>query len=158
MAEPRYVVYLTPVPALLLGRVLVTPARAAAGLAAALALSIAGLVEMDRDGEFHPLAQDVRVPSDVGPVIEVLEREGQTRVLANYWIAYRLTFESDERVIATSTGFVRYQPHDQRVRRSSYPARVYVQGSRVEEQARDALLARGYRRTPADGFVVYIRR
>ena len=156
--EPRYAVYLSPVLALLAGSAFATPARAAVALAAALALSVAGLVQMDREEQFQPVAQDVRVPSDLGPVLDLLGREGQTRVLANYWIAYRISFESEERVIATSTGFVRYQPHDRLVRRSAYPARVYVRGSKVEGRARSELASRGYRRLEAGGFVVYVRR
>ena len=154
--EPRYVVYLSPVIALLAGSAFATPARAAVALSVALALSVAGLVQMDREEQFQPVAQDVRVPSDLGPVLDLLEREGQTRVLANYWIAYRLSFESAERVIATSTGFVRYQPHDRLVRRSDHPARVYVQGSEVEARARPGLASRGYRRLETGGFVVYV--
>jgi hypothetical protein len=77
-------------------------------------------------------------------------------VLADYWIAYRLSFESAERVIATSTGFVRYQPHDRLVRRSAHPARVFVQESTVESRARRDLEAEGYRRLAVDGFVVYV--
>ena len=144
--------------ALLAGSAFATPARAAVALAAALALSVAGLVQMDREERFQPVAQDVRVPSDLGPVLDLLEREGQTRVLANYWIAYRISFESAERVIATSTGFVRYQPHDRLVRRSDHPARVYVRGSKVEARARSELTSRGYRRLETGGFVVYVRR
>lgn len=154
--EPRYVVYLSPVLALLAGSAFATPARAAAALGVALALSVAGLVQLDREEQFQPVAQDVRVPSDLGPVLDLLEREGQTRVLANYWLAYRLSFESDERVIATSTGFVRYQPHDRLVRRSDHPARVFVRGSKVEARARPGLVARGYRRLETGAFVVYV--
>jgi len=156
-AEPRYVVYLSPVLALLAGSALVTPLRAWVALAAALTLSVAGLVQMHREQLFQPLAQDVPVPSDLGGVIGLLEQEGENRVLANYWIAYRISFESAERVIATSTGFVRYQPHDTLVRRSAYPARVYVQGSTVEARARTELRSRGYRRLETGGFVVYVR-
>lgn len=154
--EPRYVVYVSPALALLAGTALVTPARAAVAVAAALALAVGGLAQMERDGLFHPIAQDVRVPSELGGVIDLLEREGQTRVLANYWIAYRISFESGERIIATSTGFVRYEPHDELVRRSAYPARVYVGGSAVERRARADLATRGYRRVETDGFVVYV--
>ena len=156
VAEPRYVVYFGPVLALLVGSVLVTPPRAWIVVTAACALSVAGLVQMQRDELYQPLAQDVRVPTDLGGVIDLLEREGQTRVLANYWIAYRISFESSERVIATSTGFVRYQPHDRLVRRSAYPARVYIQGSTVEARARSDLTSRGYRRIETGGFVVYV--
>jgi hypothetical protein len=156
-AEPRYLVFLAPIPALLLGRAITRrAATAAAALALAAALSLYGLVRFERQGLYRSLAQDVRVPDDMQPLIRTLEREHATRVLANYWIAYRLDFESRERITATSTGFVRYEPYDRKVRRSAYPARVYVQGSRVERRARPALLRRGYRALSAGGFVAYV--
>lgn len=159
VAEPRYLVFLAPVPALLLGRSLARrgPVVTAAGLAAALALSLAGLVRMERQNRFAPIAPDVRVPADLSPALDVLERERATRVLANYWLAYRISFESGERIVATSTGFVRYQPHDRLVRSSPHPARVYVTGSAEEKRAGPTLLARGFRRIEADGFAVYLR-
>lgn len=156
--EPRYLVYLTPVSALLLGRVLARPGVAAAGLAAALALTVAGLVRMERDGLYQPLAPDVRIPADIGPLVSTLERERADRVLANYWIAYRLSFETGERILATSTGFVRDLRADRIVRRSPHPAQVFLAGSRTETAARPRLRALGYRRLVAGGFVVYVRR
>jgi hypothetical protein len=92
----------------------------------------------------------------MGPLIRFLEEHGANRVLADYWVAYRLSFESDERVIATSTRFVRYPPHDRLVRRSAYPSRVFVEGQVKERLARGDLLRRGYRRYVVDGFVAYI--
>ena len=67
------------------------------------------------------------MPPDIGPLIRFLETHRATRVLADYWVAYRLSFESRERIIATSTGFVRYQPHDRLVRRSANPRRCSSQ-------------------------------
>jgi hypothetical protein len=157
VAEPRYLVYAAPVPALLLGRAFRGALPAALLLTAATALSVVALGRMEDAGRFHPLAQDVRVPADLTPVLDVLEREGETRVLANYWIAYRLTFEAAERIIATSTGFVRYEPYDRLVRASPAPARVYVARSSVEQRARANLVDRGFRRIRAGGFVVYLR-
>jgi hypothetical protein len=158
VAEPRYLVFLAPVPALLLGRALAArgPVVAGAGLAAALALSIAGLVVMERQNRFAPIAPDVRVPADLSPALAVLEREDQRRVLANYWLAYRISFESGERVIATSTGFVRHESHDRLVRSSPRPARVFVEGSAEERRAGPRLVDRGFRRIEAGGFAVYV--
>ncbi len=155
--EPRYLFFIAPVPALLLARVLTRPAVAALALGAAVAFSAYGLARLEDQGGYRPLVQDgVPVPDDMAPLIELLERRGATRVLANYWIAYRLSFESRERIIATSTGFVRYVPHDRLVRRSAYPARVFVQGATRERQVRRELLRRGYRRYPAGGLVAYV--
>jgi hypothetical protein len=160
VAEPRYLVFLAPVPALLLGWFLTRRGVvvAGAGLAAALALSVAGVVVMERQNRFAPIAPNVRVPADLSPVLAVLERERARRVLANYWIAYRISFESDERIVATSTGFVRHEPHDRLVRSSPHPARVFVQGSAEERRAGPGLLERGFRRIEAGGFSVYVLR
>ncbi len=154
--EPRYLVLFGPGPALLLGRMLARPPVAAAGLVAALALSVVGLARMQRDGLYEPRAPDVRVPADISPLLTTLERERIDRVLANYWLAYRISFESRERILATSTGFVRDQVADRIVRSSPSPARVFLAGSVAERRARAGL--RGYRRIASGSFVVYAPR
>lgn len=156
--EPRYLVLLAPVPALLLARLLARRlALSAAALAVALALSLAALVEMERDGLYAPLAPDVRVPASISPLLAALEREGADRVLANYWLAYRINFESRERLIATTPdGFVRDQPADRLVRSAPFPARVFLRGSAAEPLARPTLAARGYRRIALEDFVLYV--
>jgi hypothetical protein len=77
-------------------------------------------------------------------------------VLANYWIAYRITFESDEHVIASPSGFWRYKPYRDAVAADPRPARVFLEGSAVERRERPGLLRRGYERIRADGFAVYV--
>jgi hypothetical protein len=144
--------------ALLLGRALIAPPAAAVGIACAVALSTLALVRMKDDRLFQPDAAEGRPAGSLEPVIDLLEREGERYVLADYWISYRLTFESAERVIATSTGFVRYQPHDRLVRASGEPARVFGAESRVEPRLRRRLLASGYRRHQAGDWIVYVHR
>jgi len=151
--EPRYLVIVAPVSALLLGCLAVRRRATLLVVPVVLALSVAGLVRMERDGLHAPLA----LPRDLSPLLSVLEREHVDRVLANYWLAYRVTFESRERVIATSTGFVRYQPHDRLVRAERYPARVFLHGSRVDAKRARALRALGYRRLESEDFVVYVQ-
>lgn len=158
VGEPRYLVYLAPVTALLFGRALSRPRIAVIGLIVLLALTVAGLVRLERDGTFRPPAPDVRIPVDIGPLVSTLERERAHRVLANYWIAYRLSFETGERILASSTGFVRDLQADRIVRSSPNPAYVFLAGSRTESAARSRLEARGYRRLLAGGFVAYVRR
>lgn len=158
--EPRYFVFLAPVTALLIGRALTRPRAAIIGLSALLALTVGGLVRLERDRLFLPGGHgtDLPVPTDIGPLISTLEREHANRVLANYWIAYRLSFETNERILATSTGFVRDLEADRIVRSSPHPAQVFIAGSKSEAAVRARLEAGGYRRLPAGGFVVYIRR
>src|SRR5207245_2555987 len=84
--------------------------RSAAFLLAAFGLSLAGLLTMRDQGLYAPLDQDVRVPSDLSPLLETLHAHHVDRVFADYWLAYRLSFETDEHIIATpnrgETGFV----------------------------------------------------
>jgi hypothetical protein len=152
--EPRYLVFIAPVPALLLGAGLVRAGPAVAGLAlaAAVGLSLTGLVQLERQGRYAPL----RVPADIDPVLETLERHHIRHVLANYWIAYRITFESDERVIASPSGFWRYKPYRDAVAADARPGRVFLEGSAAERRERLALVRRGYERLRVDGFVVYV--
>jgi 4-amino-4-deoxy-L-arabinose transferase-like glycosyltransferase len=154
---PRYVVAIAPAIALLLGALLARHRTlAVAGITIAVALSVAGLVRLERDG-LHVIGHDRGgIPKDITPLIALLERERVDRVLADYWIAYRITFESDERVIATSTGFVRYAPHDRLVRAAKFPAHVYLPRDPREAAQRAELEARGYRRVESGRFVVYL--
>ena len=157
-AEPRYVVYVSPILALLLGRALTAPPAVAVAVGCAVTLSLVGLVRMEHDRLFQPDVVEGRPSGGLAPVIRLLEREGEQYVVANYWIAYRLSFESAERIVATSTGFVRYQPHDRIVRESGHPARVFGAASTVEPRQRARLVADGYRRYRAGDWIVYIHR
>lgn len=158
LLEPRYLVFIAPVPALLVGSWIARSGLviSAAALLAAAGLSVTGLVLIERQGGYRALAEDARVPTNIAPLLALLEREHANRVLANYWIAYRISFESRERVVATSTGFVRDQRSDRLVRRTAHPARVYVVGAAAEARARPDLERRGFRRLTAGGFVVYV--
>jgi hypothetical protein len=158
--EPRYLVFLGPIPALLLGAALVRGGLlvTVAGLALASALSLAGLVTLEREGLYAPLAPDKRAPAELAPAIKVLEQSGIDRVLANYWIAYRLTFETSERIIASSSGHWRYQPYREVVQSEPLPGRVFVAGSKTERALRERLLSSGYRRVVAGGYIVYVPR
>jgi hypothetical protein len=152
--EPRYLVFIAPVPALLVGAALArtTPALAAGALGLVVALSVVGLVDLERGGRYAPL----RVPSDLGPVLDALDRNDVRRVRANYWIAYRIAFESEERIIASPDGFWRYHPYHRAVSAQPRPGRVFLTGSASERRERPQLLSSGYRRLPVDGFVVYV--
>ena len=151
--EPRYLTFIAPVPVLLLATVLRHRAVASAALALAVAWTAFYLVRLEDQGRFRYLGQ----PADMGPLIELLEREGENRVFADYWIAYRLDFESDERIIATSTGFVRNQDYDELVKAASNPAYVYVEGSAADRAARVRHERGGYRRLTRGGWTAYVR-
>jgi 4-amino-4-deoxy-L-arabinose transferase-like glycosyltransferase len=152
--EPRYLVLLAPVLALLIAEGLRRPAVAAAALAAAFALSLAGLVRTEDSLRYQTRTGHVDVPDDLTPLLDALEARGERTVRADYWVAERITFESEERIVANSH---RYPPFTRRVDASTDSARVFVAGTPLERRARPRLLVDGYDRTVIGGFALYSR-
>jgi len=104
--EPRYLLQLSPVLVLLLGHA-VSAQRRARGvavlvMAALLALSSVSLAKMSSWRDANPREPAV-APRDIGPVLRLLDRAGIDRVFAQYWVAYRIDFETDERIIAADS-------------------------------------------------------
>ena len=152
--EPRYLVLLTPVLALLLAEGLRRPPVVAAALAVAFALSLTGLERMEGSFRYETRTGHVDVPDDLGPLLDALEARGVRTVRADYWLAERITFESKERIVASSH---RYPPFTERVEASASPARVFVAGTPAERSSRPRLLASGYDRIETGGFALYAR-
>lgn len=71
----------------------------AAGSALLLVLLVAGLVAIDRNTS-RTVAPQVR-PADLGPLVDALDARGIDHLVAEYWLAYQLTFETGERIVAT---------------------------------------------------------
>jgi hypothetical protein len=92
------------------------------------------------------------VPADISPLIRLLDREHVTRLYANYWLAYRISFETRERIVATSYNFVRDLKADRLVKQSANPAYVFM-----STQPRPSLEALGYRPVESDGYLLYVR-
>ena len=102
--DPRYVVVLAPVLALLFAQVAMTYWRAVGLLAVAGILSYATLHKLDdwlrTQPQDHPSA-----PRNLAPLISTLDRLHLDRVYANVWIAYVLDFDTDERIVAVQNKF-----------------------------------------------------
>jgi 4-amino-4-deoxy-L-arabinose transferase-like glycosyltransferase len=60
------------------------------------------------------------------PMIDALQANGYTTAVADYWIAYQMTFEADEKVIASSLDTIRFEPYLRIVQdnRSAYVFRL----------------------------------
>jgi len=172
--EPRYVYILSPVLALLVASLLTSWPRVLAAFAAATVLTVSGLVAIDRGDQYRLRADGLDVPADFDPLVQQLDRLGVERVYADYWVAYRLAFETGERIIAAqapfvgeyrrvgkhrvivSTGFMRYPPYEPVVRLSPRPAHVVLRGSDDEENLNVSLLRQaGYRRSAVGDFVIW---
>jgi 4-amino-4-deoxy-L-arabinose transferase-like glycosyltransferase len=152
--EPRYLLLLMPVLALLLAEGLRRPKVAAVALAVAFALSFTGLERMEGSFRYENRTGHMDVPDDLTPLLDALDARGVRTVRADYWVAERITFESGERIVANSH---RYPPFTERVEASTDPARVFVAGTPAERSARPDLLADGYGRVEIGGFVLYSR-
>jgi Dolichyl-phosphate-mannose-protein mannosyltransferase len=171
--EPRYLYILSPVLVLLVAVVLTSWQRAAAAVAVAVSLTAFGLVRMGDSPQFQARADGMFVPADFGPLEAELERLGVDRVFADYWVAYRLDFATDEKIIAAESpqerytrigrkvvilrdDHVRYEPYVTEVTRSPRPGHVVIRGSVDESKVDEPLLrAAGYRRSEAGGFVIW---
>jgi hypothetical protein len=152
--EPRYLVLFAPIPALLVGHLVAKrDLTAAASLTAALGLSIAGLAQMQHEDLYRPHRGGRAVPADLSPLIRLLDSEHVTRLYANYWLAYRISFETRERILATSFNFVRDEKADRLVKQSPNHAYVFM-----TPEPRASLEALGYRSVEADGYLLYVRR
>lgn len=149
VAEPRYVYLLLPVIALLgaYGLSLLRPHLTAAATMGILALSVAGLLMMTESPD----------PLDFSAVVETIEAHDVDRAFSEYALAYPISFVAGENVIATSTGHVRYAPHDEAVRHHPHPAWVFRAGSSHEPAFAQALddLGLAYERVEIEDFVVY---
>lgn len=154
--NPRYLFFLLPMSALLLAWGFVKLRIVMPAIAVCLALTVAALGLM-ADNESRPPSSDFDPPRRIETLITDLKERGVTRVFANYWTAYKLTFESDEEIIAAPTGHVRYQPHNLLVRRSPTPGYVIVAGSPTDRKFRRALrgLRLKYEYFQSNGYSVY---
>jgi hypothetical protein len=146
--EPRYAivlfVFLAPALGLLLGALWERggPGKVASGLALAgvLAVNAGSIYAFDRRLPTQPLfniRDGVINPLDQSQLYQVLEKEGIDGLNAEYWMGYRIAYETGERVI-TVPG--RYGPYTDLFRKSRRQAWLFRNGG-VPLRQRRALLA-----------------
>lgn len=141
--EPRYLHFLWPMLALVAGWALARlPAIGqVVGVVAVLALTGNGLAGMVRlEGPPGEPFEDVS-PEPVDTLVLALDTLEADAAFADYWLAYRLTFETDERIVATPLQVVRDPRIDEAVRRDEHP--VYVEALRCDGLVQQALTAKG---------------
>ncbi|MDQ3914488.1 MAG: glycosyltransferase family 39 protein [Actinomycetota bacterium] len=160
LAHPRYLYFLAPVLALLIARGLVALrwTGAVAGLVAAMVLTTSALATMNRDGVFYPSAEGVLIPEELDPVFDYMLARGIDHVWADYWLAYVIGFESDERIVATPyRGAIRNVAAEAAVRSVPDPAYMFLRGSATEPvfEREISALDVDYERHDVGGFVIY---
>ncbi len=170
-SHPVFLVVLSPVLALLLGSVARTPARAAALLAVALVVTVVSLTRIDDSLRSADPHWPPTTPRDLDPLVATLDRLGIDHVYANYWIAYRLDFDTNERVVATENLFrdarlrngqvvpsydpyVRYRPYQRQVRAAPRAGIVLFRADVQSTPVVPVLERHGYRRHRVGPFVV----
>lgn len=146
VGEGRYMIYVWPLLALLLcGLVASWSGRRIVALVGLLlvagAISVAGLRRIP--DAVSPYAPDVVVPADMTPLVAGLDRLGIRHAFAHYWVAYRLSYESRERVRASPIGANRNAAYLAEVRDDPRAAVVFVAGSDTEATYRRGLRTLG---------------
>jgi hypothetical protein len=95
---------------------------------------------------------------DMRPLETFLEKEGVTRAFASYWVAYRLAFETGERIIATpvQNDTVRYEPYWKTVSTASKVAYIRLVGPVYSQITRQIEPPPGFTSTQVGKFVVFL--
>ena len=173
--EPRYVVVLLPVLALLVAKALAGVRRAALAIGMAVVLAGLTLSHLATSPAFVERADGLFVPKDFDPLISALDSRRLDHVFASYWVAYRLDFETRERITAAEATFStlevdgdrvlprmpagpdenRHPAYDAAVRGHPDPGYVLLRDAPEEHAVRGLLERSGYARTVVDGFAIY---
>jgi hypothetical protein len=173
--EPRYLTLVMPVFALLIASAMTTAWRTAAILTVVVAISIGGMIELDRHHVVAFSTEGTAVPASITPVLDTLRAHHLSYAFASYWIAWRIAFESDEKIIGAKASWAhpyirngRVQPGDpandrgfdsryySRADRQRQVGHVFVLGGNAEPRVRPLLRRAGYRRIVTGGFSVWI--
>ena len=145
VGEPRYAMPIyAGVPVLVFGGVVLARRWQLAGLAVGLGVLIINLYSLATiDPRLNlPTTAGESTAANRAELLAYLERSGQTEIYTDYWLAYPLMFESQERVLAavSSGGFDRLGAIAYYVAVSQRPAFVFLSGS-PQEAAFEARLA-----------------
>jgi hypothetical protein len=136
----RYLFFVVPFVAVLVARVGGGRRVAALTLAAAVLVTAVGLQRLYTVSEVEDTGYRIGNVGDVGPALDVLRGEHIDAIYGDYWVAYRIEFESDEAVTAEpSWGIPRYPPYQQAVEAS--PRSAWVVSAGAQQQALLAALA-----------------
>jgi hypothetical protein len=126
------------------------------GLVLACALGTAGLLADPGQQLVAFQAPDVAMPASDAGLLHLLAVHGITDAYSNYWIAYRVTFETGGRATVTPYDYDRYPPIAQMVDASPDPPYLFISASRTTAafQAWCRAHAIAYRAWSDGGFTV----
>ena len=142
-------------------------------LGLALLLTTVGLLKADDWRKTHAGERGPSAPRSLAPLVATLDRLGVRRSFANYWVAYRLDFDTRERIVAVENGFdrlelrngdvvpardpsVRWRAYEEEVRSGRHGFVFFADF--MPARAVTRILARhGYERVVQGPFVIYAR-
>lgn len=179
--EPRYLLLLSPVLALLAGHAVSSFRRTrllgAVALGVAMLLTGITLAKMASWRDTHPREPAV-APRDIQPILRMLRDDGVDRVYAQYWVAYRIDFETDEHIVAAESKLeslrfvhgrpipaanpvIRWRPYQQKVDAAARAGFVFIDwagdANRAKRVAvRRELVAHGFRKRRYANLVVLL--
>ncbi len=141
--EPRYLFYLWPLLALALGWTLAQLPSAARVVAvlALVGLTVGGVSRMTRVSGPPGLPFEDVSPRPISGLVATLDRVGSDRVFADYWVASRLTLETDGRIVASAIDFQRDRSAARTVREAQHP--IFVDAARCHGRVAAALEEQG---------------
>jgi hypothetical protein len=156
VGEGRYLYFLLPWIALAVAAAARRWATTAVIAVLAAVVSAAGLVHM-RDAT-SAFAGGKPVPADFTSLEQALRAHEITRAWADYWIAYRVIFETRGRVIVAPTSTDRFPAYTALVEAAPSSADVFLAGSRTAAAFAAGLDARGVAssRFSAGPWVVFV--
>jgi hypothetical protein len=155
VGEGRYMVFATPALVLVLCRLIDTSKFALAIPVLGVLLS-AGVL-YNSVGYTAPVP-GVPVPNSTEELRSELRRLGVQHASANYWVAYRVTFESSEQIIVMSLGPDRTPFYSERVQTDPRAARIIMTASPEDQAFRERAEQVGdiTRTTTSNGYSIYI--
>lgn len=168
-SDPRYVIVLTPVLALLAAQVATRWWRGVALIALGCLITFAVVHKAQVNARALPATGP---PGDFRPLIAKLDSLGVHDVYSSYWVTYRLAFETNERIIGVKNeltdvtwdgtqaqpplpAFIRYPPWERKVREARH-AFILLKTDLPSSPVVPKLLKWGYKAYPVSTLVVYV--
>jgi len=99
------------------------------------------------------MPSDRPFPTHMGPLVQALHEERVAAAFADYWIAYRLDFEVEERVAVVGVPYKPLRAVAHGPRGVARPAWIFVSGSAAD---REFAAKPGYRLRRAGDFSLYL--
>ena len=171
-SDPRYTLVLAPCLVLIAAQVDVDPAaRRRRARRWRCSSRRSGSIRADGWRKTHAGERGPSAPRSLEPLVATLDRLGVSRAFANYWVAYRLDFDTRERIIAVENGFdrlelrngdvvpardpsVRWRAYENEVRAAPHGFVFFAEFMPPQSVTR-TLARHGYRRVATGPFVVY---